>query len=671
MAARAVAWAWRGLLLGGLFCSTWAAAADGSPKALDYARPPTFSEAVLSPSGDSLAMLVGGLDGRQRLVVMSLKPREKARVVAAYKDAEVVDIHWVSDQRQIYSAVSFDQGVVVPEGQAGIFAVNADGSDQRHLVAWQRFTDTGGPGIQTRLLSYEWTLYRTLDDGSNDVLMSRNSLDGRGEFRGTQLARLDTVTGILRKLGEGAPPFVRSWLTDAQGEPRVVTSEHAGRIRTHVRAAPGQPWVQIQDEDALSGRAFEPLLLEPGGQLVVTALRDGDVREVYAYDLAQHRLVPEPLVALAGFDLGRGLEYDSRTMAAVGMHFRTDRPASVWFDPAMQSLQKSVDAALPPGRFNRLICGRCASSSHLVVESTSDSQPGEFYLFDRAARKLKLLGSKYTGLPEATQGRRSFHRVPARDGLPLPVYVTHPRGAKDTDRLPAVVWVHGGPWVRGTDRGWRAEPQFLASLGYRVLEPEFRGSEGYGQRHFAAGLKQWGEAMQDDLADTVAWAAAQGLIDPKRVCIMGASYGGYAALMSPIRHPGTYRCAIAFAALTDMELRYDAWGSDLSEEGRRYTLPQLMGDPVKDAQLLKNSSPLQRVSEFKIPVLLAHGAEDTRLPVEHAEKFVAAARKAGVDVQYQVYPLEGHGWVLPADHADYLLRVQAFLARQLGGERQP
>ena len=171
--------------------------------------------------------------------------------------------------------------------------------------------------------------------------------------------------------------------------------------------------------------------------------------------------------------------------------------------------------------------------------------------------------------------------------------------------------------------------------------------------------------MQDDLADAVQWATKQGLIDDKRVCIMGASYGGYAALMGPIRHPGVYRCAISFAGVTDIELRYNARDSDLTEQLRRYSLPLLLGDPETDKDRMRSVSPLLRAGEIKVPVLLAQGAKDRRVPIEHAEKFVKAAKAAGVNVDYKVYDLEGHGFAIPADEADYYRRVEAFLAKHL------
>jgi dipeptidyl aminopeptidase/acylaminoacyl peptidase len=244
--------------------------------------------------------------------------------------------------------------------------------------------------------------------------------------------------------------------------------------------------------------------------------------------------------------------------------------------------------------------------------------------------------------------------------------VTHPPGTEDkAEPLPAVMMVHGGPWVRGTTRGWNGYAQFLASRGYRVLEVDFRGSTGLGMRHFTAGINQWGLAMQDDLVDAIDWAAAQKLVDRSRVCIFGGSYGGYAALMGPIRHPDRYRCAASFAGVTDIMLMFDDSNSDLTEFGRTYTMPRLSGDPVKDAERLRQTSPVNRVSEIRVPLLLAQGGMDRRVTKEHANRFISAARAAKVDIETVEYPEEGHGLSEAGNHIDFLQRLEKLLARTL------
>ncbi len=232
-----------------------------------------------------------------------------------------------------------------------------------------------------------------------------------------------------------------------------------------------------------------------------------------------------------------------------------------------------------------------------------------------------------------------------------------------------VVLVHGGPYVRGRQWGWDSESQFLASRGYLVLEPEFRGSTGYGEAHFRAGWKQWGLAMQDDIADAARWAIAQGLADPQRICIAGASYGGYAALMGLIRDPDLYKCGINWVGVTDIELLYTgSWtrDSDTSDAQKRYGMPALVGDPVKDAAQFAATSPLKQADRLTQPLLLAYGGADLRVPLYHGRKLYDAVRQTNKDVEWVVYDEEAHGWTLVATRLDFWGRVERFLQRQIG-----
>jgi dipeptidyl aminopeptidase/acylaminoacyl peptidase len=640
-------------------------AAFAAPPPIEhFTKHPVIYQMVPSPSGDRVALLVSGTNGRRQLAVLEMPPKTPMKVVGGFSDADVMTVKWVNDNRLVYEA--YQDGPVVSENGAGTFAVDRDGEFPRQLIAWRHMNDSTGSNIRSRMLTYGWFLHSTLDDGSAEVLVRRKSLDKGGDVRELQLARLNTLTGELRNLSGGMPRGAQTWLLDRQHEPRVVVAPRDERYELHWRAPDSQEWTLLENFDRLNqDGTFRPWFLAEDHQLLVGARVQRDASALYAYDLKTRKLNPEPLVAVAGFDLEPTLAVDSKSQRLVGVHFRTDRPHSYWFDPQLQALQQGLDAALPKGRVNRLLCGRCETSRFVVVESRSDRQPGEYFLFDRTERTLALVGKSRPWLDESAQGRRTFHRVATRDGLSMPVYVTHPAGATASDALPAVVLVHGGPFVRGTDILWDAEAQFLASRGYRVIEPEFRGSTGYGFELFKAGWKEWGHAMQDDIADAVQWAAKEKLVDGSRVCIMGASYGGYAALMAPIRHPALYRCAVSYAGVADIELMYSIHWSDISEQAKRYRMPKLIGDPEKDAARLREASPLRRVGEIKIPILLAHGGDDRRVPIEHARKFISAARGAGVTVEDVIYGEEGHGWYFPANQTDFFGRVEKFLARSL------
>jgi dipeptidyl aminopeptidase/acylaminoacyl peptidase len=235
--------------------------------------------------------------------------------------------------------------------------------------------------------------------------------------------------------------------------------------------------------------------------------------------------------------------------------------------------------------------------------------------------------------------------------------------------LPLVVLVHGGPYVRGGEWGWRPDAQFLASRGYAVLEPEYRGSTGFGARHFRAGWKQWGLKMQDDIADGAKWAVAEGIVDPQRICIAGASYGGYATLMGLLNDPGLFKCGIDWVGVTDIGLLYSGhWSfrSDLSDEYKQYGMPELVGDVVKDAEQFRATSPLLQAARIRQPLLLAYGGSDARVPLYHGRKFYDAVKATNPNVEMVVYEEEGHGWALPKNRIDFWTRVEKFLDRNIG-----
>jgi dipeptidyl aminopeptidase/acylaminoacyl peptidase len=292
--------------------------------------------------------------------------------------------------------------------------------------------------------------------------------------------------------------------------------------------------------------------------------------------------------------------------------------------------------------------------------------PRLFFLYDVRAGKLVTLGNSRPDIDARKSADMEPVHYAARDGLDIPAWLSVPRGAERRN-LPLVVLVHGGPHVRGRVWGWDPEVQFLASRGYAVLEPEFRGSTGYGQALFKAGWKQWGLAMQDDVADGVKWAIAQGLVDPKRVCIAGASYGGYAVLMGLIRDPDLYRCGVDWVGVTDLDLLFTSRWSDADAVWKKYGMTKLIGDPVADAARFKATSPSDNASRIHAPVLLAYGEKDVRVPLEHGERLRDALMKQpGAKVEWVVYKDEGHGWRYVENNLDFWNRVATFLDANIG-----
>ncbi|HEX2763061.1 MAG TPA: S9 family peptidase, partial [Allosphingosinicella sp.] len=325
--------------------------------------------------------------------------------------------------------------------------------------------------------------------------------------------------------------------------------------------------------------------------------------------------------------------------------------------PEMEQLQAKIDKTFP-GKVNRII-NRSDDGDSVLIWSGSAEDPGSYYVFDRKAKRMNLFASPYDALVGKTFSPVKAVRYTARDGLSIPAYLTLPAG-RPAKNLPLIVMPHGGPFIRSS---YAFDPwaQFLASRGYAVLHPNFRGSTGYGRAFVERGYGQWGAAMQDDLDDGLAWLASEGIADPKRVCMMGASYGGYAALWAAVRNPGLYRCAISYAGVTDVRamLKYDSKSMFASRYSKLWR-QKVQGEERRDLAAI---SPLQQAKRFAIPVLIGHGELDSNVPVDQGKKLIAALAKQHVAVESVIYPKEGHGFERSEDARDFLKRTEAFLAR--------
>jgi dipeptidyl aminopeptidase/acylaminoacyl peptidase len=389
---------------------------------------------------------------------------------------------------------------------------------------------------------------------------------------------------------------------------------------------------------------------------------------LHRFDFATGLPAAEPMVSTPGFDFTGRLVGNADADRLLGVRVETDAGQTVWFDPRLAALQEEADRRFP-GMVTDLVCRRCGEPDMTVLAiSWSAQHPGVFSVYTAADKRWRTLLARRSKIDASTMATMEFERFTARDGRSIPVWVTRPseKVAPRDKPLPAVVLVHGGPWIRGAWWAWDPEVQFLASRGWVVIQPEFRGSTGFGAEHFRAGWRQWGQAMQDDVADATLWAARQGWIDPQRVCIAGASYGGYSTLMGLIRHRELYRCGVAWVAVTEPALLF-RWSvdSDASEEWRRWGLPRLLGDPKADADLLAANSPLRRAAEIRRPLLLAMGAEDRRVPLEHGLKLRDAMRQAGQSVEWVQYDDEAHGWTTLQTRLDFYGRMERFLAQHL------
>ncbi|WP_152414721.1 S9 family peptidase [Blastomonas sp. AAP53] len=339
------------------------------------------------------------------------------------------------------------------------------------------------------------------------------------------------------------------------------------------------------------------------------------------------------------------------------VYYTDDRARVHWFDPAQQEIQASIDKAL--GTRHGSLVSRSRDGRVKIYHVGASHDPGSFYLFDESRGVMELIARANETIKSNRLSPSQYVSYKARDGLTIHANLTLPRG-RDPKGLPLVILPHGGPYGIRDSLSYDVEVQFLASRGYAVLQPNFRGSGGYGEAHSAAGEGAIGRQMQDDLDDGMDWLVNNGTVDANRVCVVGASYGGYAALWAVTRNPERYRCAASFAGVTDWNriLKYDA--RFFNKSGLRKWRNTIRGD---EGFNLDTVSPVAQSSRLTRPVLIAQGEEDTIVPPKQAKIYVEALKAAGKPHEYVSYETEGHGFDDPNNLADWLKRLEAFLAR--------
>jgi len=467
--------------------------------------------------------------------------------------------------------------------------------------------------------------------------------------------RIDLATGQATPV-QRARTGVWNWFADRDGVVRAGVDYGNDRIKFYYRSGPGEELRRIdsrrypQDGSVIDMIRF---VTDSDHGVVVTNAVTGRFA-VYDYDFAtdtrgaaifEHEAV-DVTTAIMGED-GR----------VDGVSYEDDRRRTHWINPALQRIQERIDRALA-GKVN-LILNRSDDGNRILVWSSAADDPGTFYVYDRRARRIEAFASPYSQLDDRRFAPVRAVTYRSRDGIDIPAYLTLPPGRPERG-LPLILLPHGGPFIRDS-WSFDSEVQFLVSRGYAVLQPNFRGSTGYGRAFVERGYGQLGTGMIDDMEDGVNWLVEQGIVDRARVCIMGASYGGYAAIWAATRGPERYRCAISWAGPTDLRrmIRYDSRyvvAHRYIREWRR----QLAGEEASDLDAV---SPLRLQARLTVPLLIGHGERDARVPIDQSRDLVRVLTRRNFPVESVFYPEAGHSFTKPTDSADFMRRIEAFLAR--------
>jgi dipeptidyl aminopeptidase/acylaminoacyl peptidase len=614
--------------------------------------------AEFSPAGTRLAMRTVAQNGKIMLSVLELATMTPT-VLFSSKDVDVAHCTWVNEGRVVFTMADLE----VPEGQIdagpGMFAVDVDGENFKQLVERQRVFVRNGNDTQRLEPWNTFLLGSTVMRDSAEVMVWRPAQWDEDGMDYISLLRLNTRTA--RTVEVEGPLHAVAWVPDTTGELRACVTREKDRGTVQWKDPKSGQWKVLSEFDVFAEEsALQIRHADANGLLYVTARRGQDKEALWTLNPQTGAWSDKPLASSPAFDVDA--QVMSRKSGVVGFRFTVDAEVTQWTDPDLEALQKSFDKALPR-TINRISVPWQGEQPWVLIETFSDVQPAQFILFSRETKKLSRMGAERPDIDPKKQASTELVQIKARDGLTVPSWLTLPVGA--TKPLPMVVLVHGGPWVKLPTWHWNAEVQFLVAQGYAVLQPQFRGTQGLGQAHFKASWKQWGKAMQDDVTGATRWAISQGIADPKRIAIAGASYGGYSALMGLVREPDLYRCAVAWVGVTDLGYLHTVNWSDLPKIYRKKGLPILVGDKTTDVAELKAYSPLTHAATIRHPLLLAYGQKDRRVPLVHGEDFYKAVRSNNQRVEWVEYKDEGHGWRDPGNRLDFYNRMARFLAMNL------
>lgn len=621
-----------------------------------FVKRDSFGEIKISPTGEYYAATVP-LEDRTALAILRRSDNKLVSSVNLGKNTGIEGFWWVNDGQVLFGDARKFGMLDRPQLAGNLYVTTAAGGRTEILVG--QHVDVQSIGTNIRGKKTEAVAAFLVDDlpGDDRTVLISTSPFSDDPF--TRLERLDLSTG--RRTPAGRAPVRRArFMADNTGMARVAHGAGIDNVnKLYVRDADKDEWRLINDE-SVTHRIEWPIGFSADDRILyLQAEQDKGPDAIVAFDfesgerrkvLADDGVAPERII------------YRSHTNIPVGVRFMDGKPKTAFFDetsPEARQYRKLEGAFAGESVF---ITSTTADGRHALVETGSDRNPGDFFLFDTATNKAAHVISRRDWFDPEKMAEMRPIALQARDGLELQGYLTLPKGS-DGKGLPLVVMPHGGPYGIYDRWSFDDEAQLLAAAGYGVLQVNFRGSGNRGREFEAAGARQWGGTMQDDVTDATRWAIEQGIADPGRICIYGASYGGYAALMGVAKEPSLYRCAIGYIGVYDLPMMHTTGDVQRRGSGETY-----LREWIGERAALGAVSPTRMADRIKVPVFLAAGGEDERAPIEHSRQMEKALKAAGVPVETLYYPTEGHGFYQESHRKEFYEKLLAFLSRNIGGK---
>jgi dipeptidyl aminopeptidase/acylaminoacyl peptidase len=637
-------------------------AAPGSIPLEHFTKFDEFGGMKISPDGEFVALLTGR-NGRSAVLFVDLKNKKIVSGVRAPENGEIDEYYWVSPTRLAYTLAQRPPGWTRAARTGEILAINRDGGSNRQLYGYSAEEIGRTTLMPTRKASYATPeLLSDLKKDPDHILIAEYPWRNAGAVwrydpdAKPLISRLDVYSGNKQQL-DMAPLGGAQVLLDQDDNVRFALGlNERSRIAVSWKPQPGAGWTGFElqgfREESVIPRRFSP----DNRSVYLTGVREGETFDaLYRLDLQTQQLEKVHAFANAGVD---DIITDFADREIIGVSSYGDRRSDFWLlgdNPAAQTHQ-ALQRAFPQQIVS--VTSASADGRSVIVFVDSDVNPGEYYLFDTVTRRAEFLRAARTWIDPRQMRPKEPITLQARDGLQLHGYLTRPAG---DGQHAMVVLPHGGP--HGVRDTWEFDPevQLLANRGYAVLQVNYRGSSGYGMDFERAGYREWGAKMQDDVTDATRWAIEQKIAPADRICIYGASYGGFAALMGVAREPDLYRCAIGYAGVYDLQLMFESGDIPDSRFGIEY-LQRVLGN---DIAALHVHSPVYNAQSIKAPVLLIHGKVDWRADYEQAQRMRAALEKNHKKFEWLAYGREGHGVYDESTRREVYERMLQFLDANL------
>ena len=598
----------------------------------DFFKNPEMSFFKLSPDGKHISYMKPWENGNRMMnvYVRHIESEDEVRITSASKRS-LYGYFWLNENRIAYIQ---DEG---GDENIHIYAVNIDATNNIDLTPFEN--------IQARITD-------DLEDNPDFMLVALNKRDPQVH----DVYRLNVNSGDMEMIAEN-PGNISGWVTDNAGKLRIATTTdgvNTGLLYRENETDQFKSILTTNFKESVSPLSFT----FDNKDIYVSSNRGRDKSAIYKFDLKTSK-ESDLIFEHKEVDV-HNLMRSKKRKIITGVSYSTDKRQMHFFDEWRENIQEKLESKLQGVEV--VISDFSKDEKKAIVVAYSDKSRGTYYYYDIDNDSLKKLASLSPWLNEEDMANMWPVSYKSRDGLTIPGYLTLPINYKKGDKLPVVINPHGGPWARD-EWGFNSQVQFLANRGYAVLQMNFRGSVGFGRKFWEISFKQWGKTMQDDITDGVNWLIDEGIADPNRIAIYGASYGGYATLAGLAFTPDIYACGVDYVGVSNiftlLETLPPYW-----ELGRQM-MYEMIGHPETEEEILKEASPLFHVDKIKAPLFVAQGANDQRVKQAESDQIVEALKAKGIDIPYMLKENEGHGFYNEENQFDFYKEMETFLNKHL------